>query len=112
MSRIELIIFITIILFTTFALGWLTNWLIHRFSRVSPSDIAELETISEKLFEAEEMRDQAVSYQKRREAELIQQINGTKAELAAAMDALYNTRQEVEHLHAQLAKAKKDDQSQ
>ena len=109
MSRIELIIFITVILLATYALGWLSNWLIHRFSRVSPSDIEDLETISKKLFEAEEKHDQAVSYQKQRETELIKQIDGTKAELAAAMEGLYNARQEVEHLRSQLLKVEETD---
>ena len=60
MNRTEFIITIAIILFVAFCLGWFANWLVHRFSRVSQSDIGELDRLAQSVHEAEEMRDQIV----------------------------------------------------
>ena len=46
MNRTEFIVTIAIILFVTFCLGWFANWLVHRFSRVSQSDIGELDKLA------------------------------------------------------------------
>ena len=98
MNRTEFVVTIAIILFVAFALGWFASWLMHRFSRVTTSDIAELETMSQALHDAEEMRDQAIAYLQHREAELVNQQSQTEAELAAAMEGLRASRQEAAEL--------------
>jgi septal ring factor EnvC (AmiA/AmiB activator) len=98
MTRIEFIIATAIILFVAFCMGWFANWLIHRFTRVAQSDVDQLERMSQELHEAEETRDQAITYLKQREAELTNQLAQTEAELSAAMDGLRDARQEAEEL--------------
>ncbi len=100
MNRTEFVIAIAIILFVAFALGWFAYWLVHRFTRVSGSDMNELDRMAQALHEAEEARDQAITYQQQREAEMTNQLHQTEAELAAAMDGLRAARQEAEELRA------------
>mgnify|MGYP003863340065 CR=1 FL=1 len=100
MNRSEFIIATAIILFVAFAMGWFANWLIHRFTRVSKGDIGELERMAQELHEAEETRDQAITYLQQREAELTNQISQTEAELNAAMEGLRDARHEAEELRA------------
>ncbi|MGP6087002.1 hypothetical protein [Antarctobacter jejuensis] len=98
MNRAEFIITTAIILFVAFALGWFAHWLIHRFRRVSQADVDQLEKMSQELHEAEETRDQAITYLQQREAELTNQLAQTEAELSAAMDGLREARAETEEL--------------
>lgn len=98
MNRTEFIIATAIILFVAFLLGWFASWLIHRVARVTQSDMGELDQMAQSLHEAEETRDQAVTYLQQREAELTSQLNQTEAELRAAMDGLRDARQEAEEL--------------
>ncbi|MEL6511774.1 MAG: hypothetical protein AAFQ47_03970 [Pseudomonadota bacterium] len=100
MNRTEFIIVTAIILFVAFCLGWFANWLIHRFTRVSRSDIGELDKMAQSLHEAEETRDQAITYLQQREAEMTNQLSQTEAELRAAMDGLRDARQEAEEMRA------------
>ncbi|HBQ35236.1 MAG TPA: hypothetical protein DD729_00095 [Rhodobacteraceae bacterium] len=100
MNRTELIPTIAIILFVVFALGWFANWLLHKFTRVSQADLGELDNMAQSLHEAEEIRDQAITYAQQREAELTNQLSQTEAELSAAMDGLQAARQEAEELRA------------
>ena len=100
MNRTEFVIATAIILFVAFCLGWFANWLLHRFTRVSKSDVGELERMSQELHEAEETRDQAITYLQQREAELTNQLAQTEAELSAAMDGLRDARHEAEELRA------------
>lgn len=102
MNRTEFIIATAIVLFVAFCLGWFANWLIHRFIRVSGSDVGELERMAQELHEAEETRDQAITYLQQREAELTNQISQTEAELAATMDGLREARFEAEQLRSEL----------
>ncbi len=102
MNRTEFILTTAIILFVAFALGWFANWLVHRFTRVRQSDVADLDRMSQELHEAEETRDQAITYLQQREAELTNQLNQTEAELRAAMDGLREARHEAEELRIQL----------
>ncbi|NBR91328.1 MAG: hypothetical protein EBS68_15725 [Rhodobacteraceae bacterium] len=104
MNRSEFIIVTAIILFVAFCMGWFANWLIHRFTRVSKGDIGELERMAQELHEAEETRDQAITYLQQREAELTNQLAQTEAELAAAMDGLRDARHEAEELRAYIEK--------
>ena len=102
MNRTEFIITTAIILFVAFAAGWFTCWLVQRLSRVSNADIAELDTMAKSLHEAEEMRDQAITYLQQREAELTNQLSQTEAELRAAMDGLRDARHEAEEVRRYL----------
>ncbi len=98
MNRTEFIIVTAIILFVAFCMGWFANWLVHRFTRVRQSDVADLDRMSQELHEAEETRDQAITYLQQREAELTNQLTQTEAELRAAMEGLRDARQEAEFL--------------
>ncbi len=98
MSRAEFILATAIVLFIAFCMGWFAYWLIHRFTRVSKSDMGELEKMAQELHEAEETRDQAITYLQQREAELINQLSQTEAELRATMDGLREARHEAEEL--------------
>ncbi|MBO6868419.1 MAG: hypothetical protein VXZ18_10820 [Pseudomonadota bacterium] len=100
MNRTEFIIATAIILFVAFCLGWFANWLVHRFTRVSQADVNELEKMSQELHEAEETRDQAITYLQQREAELTNQLTQTEAELSAAMEGLREARHEAEELRS------------
>ncbi len=98
MSRTEFIIVTAVILFVAFVLGWFAHWLIHRFTRVSSSEMGELDKLAQALHEAEEQRDQAIAYFQHREAEMTNQLAQTEAELRAAMDGLRDARHEAEEL--------------
>jgi len=102
MNRTEFIIVTAIILFLAFALGWFAYWLLHRFTRITQSDIGELDRMAQALHEAEEMRDQAITYLQQREAELTNQLTQSEAELRAAMEGLREARQDAEEFRAQL----------
>ncbi len=102
MNRSEFIITTAIILFAAFVMGWFANWLVHRFTRVRQSDVADLDRMSQELHEAEETRDQAITYLQQREAELSNQLAQTEAELRATMDGLRAARQECEELRMQM----------
>lgn len=104
MDRAQFILTTAIILFVAFILGWFAHWLVHRFTRVSQSDVNELERMSQELHEAEETRDQAITYLQQREAELMNQLAQTEAELGAAMDGLREARQEAEEMRAYIEK--------
>ena len=100
MDRTELIVATAITLFVAFLLGWFAAWLVHRVSRVTQSEMGELDKMAQDLHEAEETRDQAITYMQQREAELTSQLSQTEAELRAAMDGLREARQEAEELRA------------
>jgi septal ring factor EnvC (AmiA/AmiB activator) len=102
MTRTDFIIATAIILFVAFCMGWFANWLVHRFSRVSQSDVDQLERMSQELHEAEETRDQAITYLQQREAELPNQLAQTEAELSAAMEGLRDARHEAEALRSHI----------
>ena len=100
MNRTEFIIATAIILLMAFAMGWFTYWLLHRFTRVAGGDVAEMDSLAQSLHDAEEMRDQALIYLETREAELLNQIAQTEAELRAAMEGLRDARHEAEEMRA------------
>ncbi|MDD8024535.1 MAG: hypothetical protein PHX82_15660 [Paracoccaceae bacterium] len=100
MNRTEFVFATAIILFVAFCLGWFASWLIHRLTRVTRADMGELEQMAQALHEAEETRDQAITYIEAREAELMNQVSQTEAELRAAMDGLRDARHEAEELRA------------
>ena len=100
MNRTEFIIVTAIILFVAFALGWFAHWLVHRFSKVSGTDMNEPDKMAQALHEAEETRDDAITYMQQREAELISKLHQSEAETKAAMEGLRNVREEAEELRA------------
>ncbi|SMH50155.1 hypothetical protein [Maritimibacter sp. HL-12] len=100
MNRTEFIIVTAIILFVAFALGWFAHWLLHRFSRVASGDVSEIDRLAQSLHEAEETRDQAITYLQQREAEMSSQLHQAEAELRAAMEGLRDARHEAEELRA------------
>ncbi|KAJ54055.1 hypothetical protein ACMU_03945 [Actibacterium mucosum KCTC 23349] len=102
MNRTEFILTTTLVLFVAFLLGWFASWLIHRIARVTQSDMDELDKMAKELHEAEETRDQAITYLQQREAELTNQLTQTEAELRAAMDGLREARHEAEELRAHI----------
>ncbi len=104
MSRTEFVIATAIVLFIAFCLGWFANWLLHRFTRVAAGDVADLDRMSQELHEAEETRDQAISYLEQREAELTNQLNQTEAELRAAMEGIREARHEADEMRDYIAK--------
>ncbi|GAA6209487.1 hypothetical protein NBRC116601_27800 [Cognatishimia sp. WU-CL00825] len=104
MSRIEFIVATAIILFIAFCMGWFANWLVHRFTRVAQADVDQLERMGQELHEAEETRDQAITYLQQREAELSNQLSQTEAELAAAMEGLRDARYEAEELRTHVSR--------
>jgi predicted nucleic acid-binding Zn-ribbon protein len=106
MTRIEFIIYTAIILFVMFCMGWFANWLVHRFTRVAQSDVDQLERMAQELHEAEETRDQAITYLQQREAELTNQLTQTEAELGAAMEGLRDARHEAEELRTILERTR------
>lgn len=105
MNRTEFIVATAIILFVAFCMGWFANWLVHRFRRVSQADVDQLERMAQELHEAEETRDQAITYLQQREAELTNQLVQTEAELTAAMEGLRDARAEAEELRAYIERA-------
>lgn len=100
MNRTEFIIATAIVLFVAFCLGWFAYWLLHKFTRVAQADMGELERMAQDLHEAEEAREQAITYMQQREAELTNQLSQTEAELSATMDGLREARHEAEELRA------------
>jgi prophage endopeptidase len=100
MNRTEFIVATAIILLLAFAAGWFSYWLLHRFTRVAGGDMAEMDKLAQSLHEAEEMRDQALVYLENREAELMNQIAQSEAELRAAMEGLRDARHEAEEMRA------------
>ncbi len=98
MNRTEFVIAIAAILFVSFAVGWFASWLVYRFSRVTVSDVAELEEMAKALHDAEESRDEAMTYLQYREQEVTAKLSETEAELRAAMDGLREARQEASEL--------------
>ncbi len=98
MNRTEFIITTAFILLAAFTMGWFTYWLLHRFTRVAGGDMGEMDRLAQSLHEAEEVRDQAIIYLEQREAELMNQIAQTEAELRAAMEGLRDARHEAEEM--------------
>ena len=105
MNRTEFIVVTAIILFVAFLLGWFSCWLVLRLTRVTQSEMGELDKLAQQLHEAEEQRDQAVAYYQQREQDLTNTLHQTEAELSAAMDGLRDARTEAEELRSQLEKS-------
>ena len=68
--------------------------------------MGELDRMAQALHDAEETRDQAITYLQQREAELSNQQHQTEAELRAAMDGLRDARHEAEEMRAYIERQK------
>lgn len=104
MNSTQFIIATAILLFVAFLLGWFAHWLVHKFVRVGQGEMGDLDHMAQQLHEAEEQRDETVSYYQQREADLANQVSQTEAELRAAMDGLREARQEAEELRTYIEK--------
>ena len=102
MNRSLFIVATAIILFVAFMMGWFAYWLLHKLARVNSSDLNELDRMAQQLHDAEETREEAITYIQQREAELTNQLAQTEAELRAAMDGLREARREAEELRAHI----------
>lgn len=98
MNGTEFIFATAAILFVAFMAGWFAHWLISRITRVTRSAMDDLDRMAQELHQAEEERDHAVTFMQQREAELINKMTQTEAELEAAMDGLRAARTESEEL--------------
>jgi len=105
MNHTQFIIAMTIVLFLAFGLGWFASWLVHRLTRVTQANISDLDEMARNLHEAEEARDEALTYFERRERELMTQVSQSDAELRAAMEGLRDARAEAEDLRAYIERA-------
>ena len=108
MNRTEFIVATAVILFIAFMLGWFAYWLLHKLARVNAGDINDLDRMARELHEAEESREEAVTYMQQREAELTNQLAQTEAELRAAMDGLREARREAEELRGYIERVNQD----
>ncbi|MEM0949775.1 MAG: hypothetical protein AAGK37_20420 [Pseudomonadota bacterium] len=102
MNRTEFIVATAIILFVAFMLGWFAYWILHKLARINTGDIGELDRMAQQLHDAEESREEAITYMQQREAELTNQLAQTEAELRAAMDGLREARREAEEMRAHI----------
>jgi len=105
MNRTEFIIAMTIVLFIAFGLGWFASWLAHRLTRVTQAELSDLDQMAHDLHEAEETRDQAITYFEQRERELTTRLSQAEAELDAAMGGLRDARTEAEELRDYIQKS-------
>jgi prophage endopeptidase len=104
MNRTEFIAATAVALFAAFLLGWFAGWLVNRFARRTRADIGELDRMAQALHDAEETRDQALSFLAAREEELKGEVAQAQAEGRATMDALHDARQEVAELRGWIEK--------
>lgn len=102
MDRTTLIVATTVILLVAFALGWFARWLMTRLSPLENRNMDEVDRLAQALHEAEEIRNAAIVYGEDRERELMTQLNQTDAELRAVMEALGESRAEVEAMQAEI----------
>lgn len=105
MDRTELVIIISIAFFATFLAGWVARWIYSRLNAINSVNVTEIDDLANRLHEAEEARDQAMTYIQQREWELTNQLTQTEAELRAAMEGLGAARREVGELQAKLEAA-------
>jgi prophage endopeptidase len=108
MNRTELIVVITVAFFLTFLAGWLLRWAYGRLNSVNSVNVTEIDDLANRLHEAEEARDQAMTYIQQREWELTSQLSQSEAELNAAMEGLGAARREAGELQEQLETARRE----
>jgi prophage endopeptidase len=106
MNRSEFILVAALVLFVAFLFGWFAYWLLHRLTRVSAADIGQIERMAQELHDAEEARDQAITWFQNRESELTRQLQQTEAELRATMEGLREARAEAEEMRLWIERQK------
>lgn len=102
MDRTTLILATTAVLFVAFAMGWFARWLMSRMSPIEHGNMDEVDRLAQALHEAEEIRNAAIVYGEEREQELTAQLAQTEAEMRAVMEALGESRAEVEAMQAEI----------
>jgi|TARA_B110000977_G_scaffold83750_1_gene111879 hypothetical protein len=96
MNSDELIGVLALAFFLSFILGWVLRWGYSGFNKINSSDMAEIDDLTNRLYEMEKAKDTAETQLKEREWELSNRISQTEAELAAAMEGLGAARREAE----------------
>ena len=102
MDRTSLVVIIAVAFFLTFLAGWILRWAYGRLNSVNSVNVSEIDDLANRLHEAEEARDQAMTYMQQREWELTNKLAQTEAELAAAMEGLGAARREAGELQGHL----------
>lgn len=102
MNSNELTLIICGVLFAAFVTGWILRWAYSRLNKVNTSDMAEVDDLANRLYEAEQAKDNAEAQMRNSEWELNNKLGQAEAELAAAMEGLGAARREAEELRAQL----------
>ncbi|MRX49099.1 hypothetical protein GI374_01325 [Paracoccus sp. S-4012] len=100
MDREQFIVATAVTLFAAFVMGWFASWLIHRLTRATRADMGELDRMAQQLHEAEE----AIATLEARESDLSSRLAAAGIELRGAMDALAESRAEVEELRDYIEK--------
>jgi chromosome segregation ATPase len=103
MDRTSLVVIISLAFFLTFLAGWVLRWAYGRLNSVNSVNVSEIDDLANRLHEAEEARDQAMTYLQQREWELTNKLTQTEAELAAAMEGLGAARRESGEYQERLA---------
>ena len=78
------------------------RWAYGRLNSVNSVNVTEIDDLANRLHEAEEARDQAMTYIQQREWELTNQLTQSEAELAAAMEGLGAARREAGEVREQM----------
>ncbi len=103
MDRTSLVVIISLAFFLTFLAGWVLRWAYGRLNNVNSVNVSEIDDLANRLHEAEEARDQAMTYLQQREWELTNKLTQAEAELAAAMEGLGAARRESGEMQERLA---------
>ena len=102
MDKNELITTISAAFMIFFALGWVAQMGYGRLRRINSTNVDEIDDLATRLHEAEEQRDESVTYLHQRERELINKVAQAEAELDAAMQGLGSARREAGALRREL----------
>lgn len=102
MDKNELITAISTAFMIFFILGWVARMGYGRLRRINSTNVDEIDDLATRLHDAEEQRDEAVTYLHQRERELVNKAAQAEAELDAAMQGLGSARRETEALRRQL----------
>jgi prophage endopeptidase len=102
MDKNELITAISAAFMIFFVLGWIARMGYGRLRRINSSNVDEIDDLATRLHDAEEQRDEAVTYLHVRERELTNKAAQAEAELDAAMQGLGSARREAGALRREL----------
>ena len=102
MDKNELITAISAAFMIFFVLGWIARMGYGRLRRINSNNVDEIDDLATRLHDAEEQRDEAVTYLHVRERELTNKAAQAEAELDAAMQGLGSARREAGALRREL----------